>query len=206
MFSVARAALAWFVLIVSCFPIQADAKSAVIQPAASLKVDHISFDAPTLPPFEFSVFCIHYAKDCKARRNAFRYPRGIDLSTKRWHSLVDVNKKVNHTIIGQQKNGSILDENWSISPVRGDCTDFAVTKRHALLAEGWPPRVLLLAEVVTLWGEHHLVLVVRLHNVDLVLDNLTDAIRPWSDTRFHWVRVQSPINPIFWSTIVQRTV
>ena len=41
-------------------------------------------------------------------------------------------------------------------------------------------RALLLSEVATSWGEHHLILVVRTSAGDLVLDNLTSQIRPWT--------------------------
>ena len=63
-----------------------------------------------------------------------------------------------------------------------------------------PSRALLLSEVVTLSGEHHLVLVVRLKDGDLVLDNLNDDIRLVAMTydRYLWIRVQSPQNPKFW--------
>jgi predicted transglutaminase-like cysteine proteinase len=88
-----------------------------------------------------------------------------------------------------------------VAPKTGDCNDYAVTKRHALLARGWAARSLLLAEVVTNWGEHHLVLVVRTRDADLVLDNLTPDIRNWSKTNYEWVRIQSPVNPQFWSSV-----
>ena len=75
---------------------------------------------------------------------------------------------------------SLAAEKWLINPSHGDCNDYAVSKRSELLARGWPTRALLLSEVVTAWGEHHLVLVVRSSAGDLVLDNLTTQIRPWS--------------------------
>jgi predicted transglutaminase-like cysteine proteinase len=46
----------------------------------------------------------------------------------------------------------------------------------SLLARGWPSRSLLLSEVVIPTGEHHQLLVVRVKNGDLVLDNLSDII------------------------------
>ena len=46
-----------------------------------------------------------------------------------------------------------------------------------LLERGWPSRSLLLSAVVLPSGEHHLILVVRVKDVDLVLDNLNDDIR-----------------------------
>jgi predicted transglutaminase-like cysteine proteinase len=62
-----------------------------------------------------------------------------------------------------------------------------------------------MAEVITASGEHHLVLVVRTKDVDLVLDNLNANVRPVTMTRYHWVRVESPANPKFWSTVTVPT-
>jgi predicted transglutaminase-like cysteine proteinase len=100
----------------------------------------------------------------------------------------------------------LAGEVWLIGPDRGDCNDYAVTKRHALMQRGWPARALLLSEVVTSSGEHHLVLVVRTSEGDLVLDSLTDRIKPWFKTRYRWVRMQTPGVARLWTTIVSHAV
>ena len=97
-------------------------------------------------------------------------------------------------------------ETWLISPDRGDCNDYAVTKRHELLDRGWPARALLLSEVVVSSGEHHLVLVVRTRSGDLVLDNLTSQIKPWSRAPYRWVRIQKPNDSRLWTTISGRGI
>jgi predicted transglutaminase-like cysteine proteinase len=76
-----------------------------------------------------------------------------------------------------------------------------VTKRHELLARGWPSRSLLLAEVVVPSGEHHLAVVVRAKEGDLVIDNLNANVRPWFKTGYRWVRIQSPMNPQYWASV-----
>ena len=86
-----------------------------------------------------------------------------------------------------------------IGPVLGDCKDYAVTKRHQLTARGWPARAVLLSEVVTVSGEHHIV--VRTSGGDLVLDNLTDRIMPWFYKPYQWVRTQTPKNLNYWASI-----
>ena len=93
----------------------------------------------------------------------------------------------------------LAGEKWLINPKSGDCNDYAVSKRHELLARGWPSRTLLLAEVVTTWGEHHLILVVRTGDGDFVLDNISPSVRLWLKVPYRWVRVQSPLNPKLWS-------
>jgi predicted transglutaminase-like cysteine proteinase len=50
------------------------------------------------------------------------------------------------------------------------------------------------------------VLVVRTEQGDPVADNLNANIRPWYQTRYRWVRVQSPRNPQFWATVAKTAV
>ena len=164
------------------------------------KVDRISFDTPTLAPMAFVQFCMQYSEDCKVRRMAFR-PRPVTLTKARRAELVKVNRDVNRAIRPQENLNGVAGEKWLVAPREGDCNDYAVTKRHELLARGWPSRALLLAEVVVPTGEHHLVLVVRTNEDDFVLDNLNWNIRPVSQIQYRWVRAQQPGNPKFWSMI-----
>jgi predicted transglutaminase-like cysteine proteinase len=160
----------------------------------------IVFGAPTLPPFAHTRFCLVYPAECQVHGLRFR-GGPIALTHKRRGDLIRINAEVNRTIRPQRASESIADEEWLIAPASGDCNDYAVTKRHELLARGWPARALLLAEVVIPSGEHHLVLVVRTREGDLVADNLKVAIRLWTETRYRWVRIQSPANPLLWRTI-----
>jgi hypothetical protein len=112
-----------------------------------------------------------------------------------------VNREVNRAIVPQQNLGGVMTEEWLVSPRAGDCNDYAVTKRHELLARGWPSRALILSEVVMASGKHHLVLVVRAKEGDFVLDNLSQDVRRVAMTMYRWVRAQSPDNPKFWSSI-----
>lgn len=163
-------------------------------------LDRISFDEPALAPIAHTRFCMQYPTDCQVQKEDFRR-RNIALTAERWLELSVVNREVNRDITPERNEGGLLTERWLVSPRAGDCNDYAVTKRHMLLAGGWPSRSLLLAEVVTSWGEHHLVLVVRFENADVVLDNLNANIRPASVTRYEWVRIESPHDPKFWSTV-----
>ena len=115
--------------------------------------------------------------------------------------LLNVNREVNRTIRPRGKNNDDSSQEWLLSPREGNCTDYAVTKRHKLLAYGWPSHALLLAEVIVPSGEHHLLLVVRTREDDLVLDNLDEKIRSVSQIPYRLVRAQQPTNPRFWSAI-----
>jgi predicted transglutaminase-like cysteine proteinase len=168
----------------------------------TLKYDfaRLTFATPSLAPMAHIVFCLKYPADCEVKRLAFR-PRPVALTPERWNELRAVNTAVNRAIVPERNTAGLAGEKWLVAPAAGDCNDYAVTKRHELLAKGWPSRSLLLAEVATSWGEHHLVVVVRTREGDFVLDNLNANIRAWSKTNYQWVRVQLPNNPHFWSTV-----
>jgi predicted transglutaminase-like cysteine proteinase len=183
----------------ACSIPSADAAFFSLPRMLTMRLERIAFDAPALPPLAHSRFCLQYPADCEVRRT-FRQ-RTISLTEARWTELMAVNRDVNRAIVPQRNLGGVLTEEWLLSPKAGDCNDYAVTKRHELLARGWPSRTLILAEVVIPRGEHHLVLVVRTAEGDVVLDNLTYDIRPVATSRYRWVRAQQQDNPKFWSTV-----
>lgn len=166
-------------------------------------VQHIAFHRPTLAPMAYTQFCLRYADQCKTEKLIFR-GGPVRLTERRVTELNEVNHFVNTSIIPERNFAGVAAEKWLIAPSNGDCNDYAVTKRSALLALGWPARALLLSEVVTRSGEHHLVLVVRTRDGDLVLDNMSRSIRVWSKVPYQWVRMQTPKNPNFWATIGER--
>jgi predicted transglutaminase-like cysteine proteinase len=147
---------------------------------------------------------------CVTRTNAAQSPCfaacPVRLTEERWADLKEVNQTVNRNIIAERNERGLAEETWLINPDRGDCNDYAVSKRHELLDRGWPARALLLSEVVTSSREHHLVLVVRTNSGDFVLDNMTPQIRPWSRAPYRWVRIQLPNKPRYWATIAGRGV
>ena len=163
----------------------------------------IRFDVPTLAPMAFTQFCLKYANECKPQRLMFRGGR-LKLTDQRWAELENVNRTVNSSILPERNKAGLAGEKWLLGPVLGDCNDYAVTKRHELTARGWPARAVLLSEVVTASGEHHLVAVVRTDGGDLVLDNLTDRIMPWSYKPYQWVRIQTPQNPNYWASVSEQ--
>jgi predicted transglutaminase-like cysteine proteinase len=164
------------------------------------QVDRIQFFSPALAPMAHVQFCLRYSDECKVRSVFFRRG-GIRLTNERRADIVKVNNTVNKAIQPYHNDGGLSEEAWIINPSKGDCNDYAVTKRHELLAKGWPSRTLLLAEVVTSWGEHHLILVVRTTSGDLVLDNMIAQPRIWSKAPYHYVRMQTPENPNLWAAV-----
>jgi len=152
--------------------------------------------APVLAPFQHVRFCLRYPAECRSDPSE---KDRIELSGQTSALLAHVNSSVNSAIEPTVKfYGSNIENRWTIAPSRGDCNDYAVTKRHELIASGMPARVLRLSVVKTSSGVGHLVLVVTTTKGDLVLDNLTDAIRPWQKTGYQWLKIQSAIDAKFW--------
>jgi predicted transglutaminase-like cysteine proteinase len=166
--------------------------------SAEADIDRMTFDAPKLAPLGFVRFCMRYPQDCAAPPES--QTQLESLAAVRMVELETVNRKVNRSITPSQKISASPDE-WLVSPPEGKCTDYAATKWHELLALGWSRDSLLLAEVIIPSGEHHLVLVVRTREKDLVLDNLNENILPISETPYFWVRAQRPNNPKYWASI-----
>jgi predicted transglutaminase-like cysteine proteinase len=159
--------------------------------------------APALPPIGHSRFCVHYPQDCRVQGIDFR-KRNIAMTSKRWDELNQINRDVNNAIfaVATAENDTVAE--WAISPSMGDCKDYAITKRHELLVRGWPSRSLLLSDVVLPSGEHHLLLVVRVKDGNLVLDNLSNDIRLVA-IAMTWTRIQSPLNPMLWMRVQNPT-
>lgn len=166
------------------------------------RTQHIRFETPTLPPMAYTMFCLRYADECRTQP-LFRGGL-VRLTGERWVILKQINQTVNRSIIPEDAELSSGVEAWLINPDRGDCNDYAVTKRHELLKRGWPSGALLLSQVVTGWGKHHLILVVRTRSGDLVLDNLTPVVKPWARVPYRWVRIQIPSEHRLWTTIADR--
>lgn len=141
-------------------------------------------------PFAHVLFCAQQASECKASA-----PVTVELTGYRLRELKEVNRLVNRTIRPREDAGI---DTWSLSPRSGDCEDFAITKRHELIARGWAASSLRFATAYTPWGEGHLVLVVKTSQGDMVLDNLTSSVKEWKTVNLQWVSVQSSEDPRKW--------
>ena len=97
-----------------------------------------------------------------------------------------------------------VEERW-VRPIAqyrsrfGDCEDFALEKRSALLEAGVPADRLRMAVA---WSERtglHAVLLVRTGDGDFVLDNADADIRRVDDTDYDWRSVQSGPHLLAWA-------
>jgi len=157
----------------------------------------------TLAPFQHVRFCLRYPADCQP--NSVHNAR-VEFNPQTIELIRRVNNNVNQAIAPRDKNyEKNLKDGWTIAPSAGDCNDYAVTKRHMLLKNGFPSSALLLSVIKTPSGVGHLVLIVATTRQDVVMDNLTDAVLPWQETNYRWLKIQSAIDPRNWNQVEQTT-
>ena len=152
----------------------------------------INSKTTTLAPFAFVKYCAHNPRDCTKGSSG----REISITNARLRQLARVNASVNRSM--KPVNDKSGNDVWRAGGKSGDCEDFALTKRRALIRLGWPSNLLRMAVVRTRSGEGHAVLVVKTQKGDLVLDNRFNSIRNWRQTDLRWVKIQSGDNPRIW--------
>ena len=83
----------------------------------------------------------------------------------------------------------------------GDCDDYVLEKQRELSAAGISLSNLLITVVRKADGEGHAVLTVRTDRGDIILDNLTDDIRPWNETGYRFLKRQSSVDTGRWVSV-----
>lgn len=141
------------------------------------------------PPLGFTVLCIKQPAECRGGGASQVTATNELLST-----LQRVNNRVNRAI-RPRADGKV--DVWTVGARSGDCEDYVLTKRRDLINAGLPPSSLRIAFVKTRRGEEHAILVVNTSQGKLVLDNLTGAIKPLSQTGYRIVSMQTA-NPKKW--------
>jgi len=156
---------------------------------------------PHFSTFDFVFVIPPIAKRIRRKTNA------LTLNAETSELLKRVNHSVNISINPTPKSyGPNLGDGWTIAPEMGDCNDYAVTKRHELLESGLPSKALRLSVVRPASGVGHLVLVVVTTKGAIVMDDLTEMIRPWQSTDYHWLKIQSATDSKFWHEIKRPAV
>lgn len=151
-------------------------------------------DIVSPPPTGARSLCVQYTWACATKQ-------AIHMSSDQEMKLVkQINRKVNAS------TRSVTDQSqyktrelWALPTSRGgDCEDFALLKKRDLIRAGIDPSKLLIATVLDTRRNAHAVLVYRSSQGDLVLDNLTNRVKPWSSTRYLFLRMQNPQQPKGW--------
>jgi predicted transglutaminase-like cysteine proteinase len=152
-------------------------------------------------PAAFYRFCAENPKECTQVR-----ARNFVMNEQRLQELVEVNSSVNRSVREVSDLAHYGVEDYWTMPRdgKGDCEDFAIAKRAALIQKGWPSSRLLITAVLTRRGEGHAVLTVVTDQGDYILDNKRWTVALWSDTDYTYLARQNPANPKLWTALSDR--
>jgi predicted transglutaminase-like cysteine proteinase len=129
----------------------------------------ISPGAEVAAPLGLQLFCLANAAHCKSHGSG-----AVRMDQQLMSIVSAVNTSVNRSIRPKVRPTQV----WELGARVGDCKDYALNKRAQLIARGIPAGALRIAIGYTVRGEGHAVLVVRTDAGDIVLDNLTNQIKP----------------------------
>ena len=152
------------------------------------------------PPPGFRETCARYQWLCT---NQAAGPGGVadalDLAR-------EVNRHVNFTVteLSDPENYGVV-EYWSLpTNGNGDCEDFVLQKYKLLLDAGVDSRDLSIAVVLDRAGQNHAVLILRHRSGDLVLDSLSSRIRPWNETGYTFLAMQTGADKTQWEVVMHQ--
>jgi predicted transglutaminase-like cysteine proteinase len=166
----------------------------------------IDFTAEKNPPRGYLVYCSRTPELCGDVRNEL-----VWLTAARWNELVTVNDSVNtQTLSITDERGFGVVDYWTVAAGAGDCEDIALAKRAALVKRGWPKSALLLAVTETrsrsarpapAGSGRHVVLLAFTDKGTFVLDSNRRNIVDWEKSRYRFLSVESPGNPLLWQAV-----
>jgi len=140
-------------------------------------------------PLSMQYFCARHKAECAGGG------RGeVTMTPNLMAVLGQVNGHVNRAITPRRDSSDV----WSLNPSSGDCEDYVLSKRSALIRKGLPAGALRIAYTHTRLGEPHAVLVVRTSQGDFVLDNLSGTVKTLRASGYK-VRSMSSSDPQRWT-------
>lgn len=134
-----------------------------------------------------------------------RMPTAWPMTAKDWTATEQLNRQINRQIrtASDQRQYGVGDF-WSVpagAAPRGDCEDYVLAKRRAMINLGYPQTAFSIALVETSWGESHAVLLMMTSEGEFVLDNLTPKIVRWDQADYRWVIRQVPGHSFEWAVV-----
>lgn len=153
----------------------------------------------TSQPIGHYQFCRENPGECHSTRGNMTAPRVTEAG---WRAVRDINSSINARITpvtDEELYGQ--DEKWAYPTKAGDCEDFVLAKREALMKRGFPEASLLITVVRKPDGEGHAVLTLRTAAGDYILDNLEDQVKPWFATPYLYLKRQATFDSGRWVSI-----
>ena len=157
-------------------------------------------------PNGWESFCERYESEC-----AYPYEAGavIHLDAENWEMLNAVNTEVNKTITyvpDLEQWGKETHWDIALKSKKGDCEEYVLSKRHELIAKGYPASALLITLVFYYSDKDHwlghALLAVRTDQGVYVMDSRDPQIMPIevSLRKMHYRldEIQSPTNELEW--------
>jgi predicted transglutaminase-like cysteine proteinase len=147
-------------------------------------------EAKNKAPLGYQLLCLENPSECRGGGGSVAKANADTLQL-----LKRINRSVNEAIAPRSDRGG---DHWQTGATAGDCEDYVLAKRHALIKAGLPASALRIAHVQTSSGEGHAVLVVKTTEGDFVLDNLNGRVRTLAQIGYRIVSM-SGANPREWS-------
>ncbi len=142
------------------------------------------------PIAAWAEFCERYPGECAVDRTE---AASVTLTPALWQTINTINRRINRSVdaVTDQQHWHSADR-WDLAEDgRGDCEDFQLLKRRLLVQAGLPRRALRMTVVIDEKGEGHAVLTIVTNRGDLILDNKTSTILPWTQTGYTFVKRES---------------
>lgn len=145
-------------------------------------------------PRGFQIMCIDHPAECRGGGS-----KQVAYNSKLAGLLDKVNAQVNRRITPVPNE--VIDV-WSVNVTRGDCEEYVLAKRKALIASGVPASALSIVYALRNGGGHA-ILAVHTDKGSFALDNKTGRVKSLYSTGYKLVSMSGP-NPKVW-TRVSRT-
>ncbi|WP_232627938.1 transglutaminase-like cysteine peptidase [Methylobacterium sp. Leaf118] len=142
------------------------------------------------PIAAWAEFCERYPAECAVDRTE---AAAVTLTPALWQTINAVNRRINRSVeaVTDLQHWRSADR-WDLAEDgRGDCEDFQLLKRRSLVQAGVPRRAMRMTVVIDEKGEGHAVLTIVTNRGDLVLDNKTSVVLPWTQTGYTFVKRES---------------
>jgi predicted transglutaminase-like cysteine proteinase len=115
---------------------------------------HMPLGGTVAKPLGAELFCLETATECSKQQSAIQQ---VKLTGERWSNLLSMQHDINRKLRPTRD----MRFAWDYSADgTGNCVQFALEKRRALIRRGWPPAALQLATAVTPTNIGHLVIVI----------------------------------------------
>jgi predicted transglutaminase-like cysteine proteinase len=170
---------------------------AALAPAGAARAQTVAALPASTPPVTavgaatpipgWTQYCLRFPADCAVNPAE---ASTVPLNARTWNRIVTVNRQVNEAIrpLSDQDHWGVGDR-WDLpTDGAGDCEDYQLLKRKLLVEAGFPARALRITVVIDDEGEGHAVLMVRTDRGDFILDNKRNAVLPWHQTGYVYVK------------------